>query len=811
MSLTQDVRFGWRSLWKRPAFAVAALLTLALGIGATTAVYSVVRHVLLAPLPYRDADRVAMIWSKWTGFDKTWLSDAEAADYKTHIPAFEDAGAWGVQQVNLTGEGDPARVGSAIVTPNLFSVLGVTPLMGRAFTDAEAAVVPATATILSYGLWQGRYAADPDIVGRTIQLNGRAVEVVGVMPRDFQLPTDYLIDAEEPTRLWLPFRLNVQNRGSHGYHGAARLKPGVTLAQANAELATLTTKWTADGLYPKPMQFSAFAVKASDEVLSAVRPALILVFGAVGCLLLIACANVANLLLVRSESRARELAVRAALGADRSRLIRQLLTESGVLAVLAAVLGVALATGLIAFLRTAKLGGVPRAGSIAIDVPVLLFSIAITLVTLFVFSFVPAVRAARPKLTDALRDGSQQTTTSGRRQRLRSALVIVETAVAVILLAGAVLMARSLWKLQQIDLGFNPDGVLTMRLALPAVQYDTPEKVVGFYNRLLADVRALPGVDRAGLIRLLPLAAPIGDWGLTIENYQPPPGVSTPGDWQVATADGIEALGERLVRGRPLSADDTAGRDNVALVNEAMAAKYWPGQDALDRRFRQGGPDRPWITVVGIVGNVRHNGVTSEIKPKFYRAFDQWHLSTGNPIRNMTLVVRSSQDPSALIGPVRGRIRQLDANLPIAAIRTMDDVVATSIATPRLTSGVLSVFGVLALLLAAIGIYGVLSYVVSQRRQELGIRLAIGAGRQRVLGMVLSNGLSLAAAGVALGLAGAALVLPIFASLLYGVAPYDLATFVVTPVVLLAIAAIAALIPAWRASRLDPMRAIRET
>jgi predicted permease len=559
------------------------------------------------------------------------------------------------------------------------------------------------------------------------------------------------------------------------------------------------------------MQFSAFAVLAKDEVLSAVRPALILVFGAVGCLLLIACANVANLLLVRSESRSRELAVRAALGADRARLIRQLLTESGVLAVLAAILGVGLAAGLIAFLRTVKLGGVPRAESIAIDVPVLLFSIAITVVTLFVFSFVPALRAARPKLTDALRDGSQQTTTSGRRLRLRSALVIVETAVAVVLLAGAVLMARSLWKLQQIDLGFNPDGVLTMRLALPAVQYDTPEKVLGFYDRLLADVRAVPGVERAGLIRLLPLAAPIGDWGLTIEGYQPPPGVNTPGDWQIATDGGIEALGERLVRGRPLSPNDAAGREDVALVNEAMAAKYWPGQDAIGRRFRMGGPDRPWITVAGIVGNVRHNGVTTEIKPKFYRAFGQWHLSSGNPARNMTLVVRTAGDPGTLAGPVRARIRQLDANLPIAAVRTMDDVVGTSIATPRLTSGVLSVFGVLALLLAAIGIYGVLSYVVSQRRQELGIRLAIGAGRQRVLGMVLSSGLTLAAAGIALGLGVAALVLPIFASLLYGVAPYDVATFVVTPVVLIGIAAIAALVPAWRASRLDPMRAIRDT
>ena len=803
-----DARLGWRGLWRQPTFAAAALLTLALGIGATTAVFSVVRHVLLAPLPYRDAERVVVIWSKWRGFDKTWLSDAEANDYRTNISAFEDAGAWSGLQVNLTGDGEPVRIGAAAVTPNLFTVLGADLLMGRPFTEAEAAVNPATATILSYGLWQGRYAGDGSILGRTIQINGRAVEVIGVMSPSFQLPTDYMIDAEEPTRLWLPLQLNLQNRGSHGYYGAARLKPGATVAQANAQLTALTQKWTDTGLYPKPMQFSAFAVPITDEAVGAVRPALLLVFGAVGCLLLIACANVANLLLVRSDARTRELAVRSALGADRWRLVRQLLTESAVLAVAAALLGVALAAGVTTLVR--GLGGVPRSATIGLDVPVLMFAIVLSLTTLVLFSMIPAIRAARPRLTDALRDGSQQMTVSGRRQRLRSALVIGETAVAVILLAGAVLMARSLWKLQQIDLGFDPRGVLTMRLALPATQYDTPEKVVAFYDQLLTDVRALPGVDRAGLIRLLPLAAPIGDWGLTIENYQPPPGVSTPGDWQIATEDGLEALGERVIRGRGLRADDTAGREDVALINEAMAAKYWAGQDPIGRRFRMGGPNRPWITVIGIVGNVRHNGITSEIKPKFYRAFDQWHLSSGGPARNMTLVVRTNGDPLQLSGPVRGRVRQLDANLPIAAVRSMDDVVATSIATPRLTGRVLAVFGGLALLLSAIGIYGVLSFVVSQRRQELGIRLAMGAGRGRVMSMVLSSGVILAVAGLVVGLGIAALVLPLLSGLLYGVEPFDVATFVVTPVVLLVIATVAATIPAWRAARLDPMRTLRE-
>jgi putative ABC transport system permease protein len=805
----QDARLGWRALWRRPGFAIAALLTLALGIGATTSVFSVVRHVLLAPLPYRDADRVVMIWSKWRGFDKTWLSDAEAADYKAQVAAFDDAGAWSVLQVNLTGDGEPVRIGAAAVTSNLFGVLGTEPLIGRQFTDADAAVSPATAAILGYGLWQSRYAGDTSIVGRTIQLNGRAVEVVGVMPPGFQLPTDYVVDAEEPTRLWLPFRLNIQNRGSHGLHGAARLRVGTTVAQANAELSALTAKWTSDGLYPVPMQFSAFALSVTDEALGGVRPALLLLFGAVLCLLLIACANVANLLLVRADARSRELAVRSALGADRARLVRQLLTESGVLALAAAAVGMAIAYGVTAIIRSSRLG-VPRAADVSVDLPVLLFSIVLAVATLAAFSLLPALRAARARLAEALRDGSQQLTAGSRKQRLRTALVVAQTAVAVVLLAGAVLMARSLWKLQEIDLGFDPRGVLTMRLALPAAQYDTPEKVIAFYDRLLAEVRGQPGVSRAGLIRLLPLAAPIGDWGLTIENYQPPPGLNTPGDWQIATEDGIEALGERIVRGRGLAAADTAGRENVALINEAMAARYWAGQDPLGRRFRMGGPDRPWITVVGIVANVRHNGVTAEVKPKFYRAFEQWHLSSGNPARNMTLVVRATGDPMSQVAPIRARIRALDGNLPIAAIRTMDDVIGTSIATPKLTGRVLSIVGLLALTLAAIGMYGVLSYVVSQRRQEFGIRLAIGAGRRRVLGMVLSNGIVLAVLGLGAGLAVAAVVLPFLSGLLYGVEPFDPVTFLVTPAVLLVVATIAAIIPAWRATRVDPIRAIRE-
>jgi predicted permease len=480
------------------------------------------------------------------------------------------------------------------------------------------------------------------------------------------------------------------------------------------------------------------------------------------------------------------------------------------LATMASVVGVGLAYGGLQVLRGSGLSGIPRSGAIAVDAQVLLFSLAITVVTLLLFSLAPALRAARVDVTDALKDGSPNATAGGQRQRLRGALVIAETAMAVILLAGAVLLTRSLWQLQHIDLGFNPAGTLTMRLALPAATYDTPEKVVNFYTRLLEETRATAGVEHAGYVRLLPLAAPIGDWGLRVEGYQPPPGVGTPGDWQVASDGALDAMGERLIAGRDLTPADTIGGQDVALINEAMANKYWNGRDPIGGRFRMGNnTQRPWITVVGIVGNVRHNGITAEVKPKFYRPFGQFHQSTGNPSRNLTLVARTTGDPRALATPLRAHVRTLDPQVPVAAIRTMEDVVNTSIATPRLTGSVLVLFAALALVLAGIGIYGVLSFVVNQRRQELGIRLAIGAARGHVLGLVLRSGLALTGIGIVVGLVIAAIATPLLTPLLHNVTPYDPWTFIVVPLVLLVISAAAALVPAWRASRVDPLTALR--
>jgi putative ABC transport system permease protein len=810
--LFRDLKYAARVLRRQPGFTIAAVLTLALGIGANTAVFSVIQHVLLAPLPYQEPDRVGIIWSKWRGFDKTWVSDDEVVDYRTRTTGFQDVAAWSVGQVNLNGDGEPARVGRAAVTPNVFSVLGVSPLLGRTFTPEEVTPAGDLAVILSYGLWQGRYGGDPSILGRTILLNGKATPVVGVMPDRFKLPTDFVQDAEEPTVLWTPYQLQKNNRGNHGLHAAARLKPGFTMEQANADLLAMTAQLGKEGLYPKDFGFSAFIVSTTDEALASVRQALWLVFGAVSCLLLIACANVANLLLVRAEARARELALRSALGANRFRLVRQLLGEGLWLALGAAALGVSLAYGVVRFIAVAGLTGVPRAADIRIDAPVLLFSIGLTIVTLLIFNLAPSLRAARVDLTDSLKDGSQSATTGGHRLRLRHALVVAETAMAVILLVGALLLTRSLWQLQKIDLGFDPSNTLTMRLALPAASYDTPEKVVAFYDRLLGDVRSIPGVKVAGLMRILPLAAPIGDWGLIVDGYTPPAGLGTPGDWQVVSDGALAAMGERLVDGRDLLPSDTLGTENVAMVNEAMAKKYWEGRNAVGGRFKMGGPKAPWITVVGVVGNVTHNGITTEIKPKFYRAVRQWSQSFadgGNPSRNTTLVVRTTGDPMAAARPIRDRIRQIDAELPVAAIRTLDNIVATSISTPRLTGNVLVLFAGLALLLAGIGIYGVLSYVVNLRRQEIGIRLAIGAAPGQVRREVLNSGMRLTIIGIVGGLGLAALVTPFLKPLLHKVTPTDPLTFGSVAGVLLAVAILASVIPAWRASRVDPLAALR--
>jgi predicted permease len=808
----QDIRLAVRGLLKSPGFAAAALLTLALGIGATSAIFSVVKAVLLTPLPYADADQRVMIWSRWISFDKTWLSDQEIVDYKTFSKTMTDVAGWYSGQQNLTGDGEPVRVGVGFVTANTFDVLGSKPLFGRTFTADEDRPNGPPAVILGHELWQARYGGDRSVLGRKLLLNDVPVEVVGVMPQGFKLPTDFTAEAAEPTQLWRPFQMDMQNlqRGSHGYYAAAVLAPGQSAATATDELRAITQRLTDRGDYPVAMKFTAFALSLDEEIRGELRPAMWLLMGAVAFLLLIACVNVANLLLVRGDARLREMAVRTAIGAAPRRLIRQLFTESLVLAVLGALLGLVLAGAALGALVAIDPTSVPAMSPVTLDATVVVFTLVLAVVTTLVFGLAPVLRTLHVNLVESLREGGQQATLGGRRQRLRGALVAAEVALAVILVIGAGLMIRTLSALGNIDLGFNPEQVLTMRVSVPATRYDTPERVVNFYQQLIDRVRAVGGVQQAGIVRVLPLATTIGDYGVDVEGFEESPGRNAKGDWQIVSDGAFEAMGTRLTRGRWFTSADRSDTQLVAVVNETMARTYWKDGNAVGGRVRIGNMKNPWANVVGIVADERHNGVTGVVKEKFFIPHSQWHLVTGgNIIRNVFVVARTAGDPLAVAGAVRNEIRQLDPNLPVANIRPMREVVSTALATPRLTGFLLGAFAAIALALAAVGIYGVLSYLVSQRTHEIGIRLAIGADRLQVLGMILRQGVTLALAGIVIGVAGAFALTRTMASLLYQVEPSDPVTFAAVPLALIAVAALASYLPALRATRVSPVRALR--
>ncbi len=811
-NLRQDITGAIRGLAKSPGFAAASLITLALGIGATSAIFSVVKAVLMTPLPYASPERTVQIFTRWTAFEKTWIADQEVIDFRNMSKTMTAIGAWGTGQQNLTGDGEPIRVGVGFVTANLFDVLGARPLIGRLMTAQEDVPNGPQVALLGYPLWQSRYGGDPNVVGKTLMINDVPVEVIGVMPEGFRLPTDFNDEAAEPTQLWRPIAWDMtQLSRNHGYYAVATLAPGQSASSATEELRAMTTRLTEQGAYPKAMQFSAFAVPLEEEIRGGIKPAMWLLMGAVGFLLLIACANVANLLLVRGDARLREMAVRTAIGAAPDRLVRQLLTESVVLALLGAVLGLGLASIGLRVLMAIDPTSLPPLAPIRLDWGVVAFTLVLGVITTIVFGLAPALRTLRVNLVESLREGGQATV-GGHRQRLRSLLVVAEVTLAVVLVIGAGLMVKSLAALGRIDLGFQPEQMLTMRVSVPTAAYDTPEKVINFYRQLNEKVRALPGVESAGFMRVLPLATTIGDYGLDVEGFQESPGVNAKGDWQIATDGVFEAMGARLMRGRWFDKGDTEQSQAVAVINETMARTYWKNpEDAIGGQIRVGGGmSRPWVTVVGMVADERHNGITGVVKEKFFIPHSQWHIATsGSLIRGGFLVVRTTGDPMALAGSVRAQVRTLDPNIPVANIRPMTEVVTTSLATPRLTGFLMGTFAAIALILAAVGIYGVLSYLVARRTHEIGIRLAVGADRMQVLKMVLKQGLALAGAGIAAGLVAAFGLTRLMQSLLYQVRPSDPETFVIVSLALVAVAILASAVPAYRATRVSPLVALR--
>lgn len=814
--LRRDMALSLRSALRRPAFAALVVGTLALGVGATTTLIGVVRAVLIAPLPYQNPDGVAVIWSAWRGFDQTWLSWDEYEAWDADIRSFADVGLFTDGSLTLTDGDSPERIRFGQVGATVFPILGVTPTLGRNFSSAEDAPNGDRVIILSHDLWERRFSADPALIGRTIAVNGSGATVIGVMPPDFKLPLDF--GGDGPTLAWMPLAtdaaaegatpgpaFNADGGGSHNYFAVARLATGATIASANRDLTAKVAELRRAGIYPEGMQFRAFAVSVDDQVTGRIRPVLLITMGAVVLLLLIACANVAALLLVRGEHRRRELAVRVALGAGRARLTRLLLTESMVLALLGGGGGIVLAVAGAAAVRRLAPAALPRIGDTRVDLLVLLCAVAVTVITALLAGMLPALHAARVDPAGELKEGGRSATAGGARLRWRQTLVTSEIALAVVLVAGAGLMVRTVRSLVSIDRGFDGRGVLTMHISTPSTWYTDSMQVANFWQQLTARVAALPEVISVGGARQLPLGSEMGDWGLRVEGYQPPPNQGAPGDWQVVLPGYFETMGLRLVQGRFLDARDDMAAPPAMVVNTTLVKAYLGDRPALGNRVRIGGnPGAPWYTIVGVVDDVRHNGLTTTVKPQFYATLAHFALSPGNTRRSMHLVVRSSGDARTLVEPIRRQIRELDPRLPVSDVRLMDAVIDGSIAEQRFAMRLLSVFGLLALGLAAVGVFGVVSQVVAQRSHEFGIRAALGAAPGAVVAMSLGSGLRQVAVGLAIGLVVAAGAGRLLGALLHGVGSADPLTLVTVALVAALATVAASAVPAWRAARRSP-------
>ena len=819
--LRQDIRFGWASLRRRKGFTGVVVLTLALGIGATTTLFAVVKAVLLKPLPYGSPEGIAVVWSSWKGFPQTWLSYDEFEAWNSEIKSFNGVGLFTDNPLLLTDGDAPERVRSGQITADVFRILGVSPILGRHFTAEEDRPNGPRIIALGYELWQRRYAGDPSIIGRAIQVNGAASTVVAVLPEGFRLPLDFGSDGK--TEAWVPLATDAAsegavpgpafdpNGGSHNWYGVARLAPGATIEGANRELDAFVVRLVKDNIYPRDMQFRAFAVAVTDQVTGAIRRALLILFGAVGFVLLIACANVAGLLLVRGEGRRRELAVRVALGAGTRRLTRLLIAESGVLAALGGAAGVGLATlGLWLVRRTAP-AGLPRLAEAHIDGVLLVFTLGVTGIAALLCGVLPALQAGRVAPANELKEGGRAATAGAGKLRWRQTLVTVEIAMAVTLVVGAGLMIRSVANLFAIDAGFDPKGVVSMRVSLPSAWYQDSVRTVAFWDELQRRVATIQSVKNVGAVRLLPLASEMGDWGLQVEGYTPPPNQGTPGDWQVVTPGYFETMRLRIVSGRALEARDDFQGSLAMVVNKRFNEKYVAGRDPLGKRVRIGGSDSGLTyAIVGVVDDVRHNALTREVKAQFYVTLAQFARAPGNTLRSMTLVARTDQTPRSLISPLRAVIREMDPRLPVYDVRTMEEVVGTSIAEPRFAMQLLGLFGALALVLSAIGIFGIVSQVVTSRSHEFGIRAALGAKPRQLVKLSLTAGLRQAAVGLTLGIAVALMLTRAMGQLLHGVKPTDPITLVGVVVVTGLVVLIASAAPARRAGNTQPGAVLHE-
>lgn len=802
-SLLRDLKFSARSLLKRPALTIIATVTLAIGIGANSAIFSTINALLLKPLPFPDPEHIVAIWEKIPsrGVERNEVSLANYLDWNSRNQTFEQLGFYRWWSPNLTGSDSPEHVQGFLVTANFLDIVGVKPLLGRGFSADQNQPGKDAVAVLTYSLWQRRFGGDPNIVDKTILTNGITRTVIGVMPPEFNYP--------KGAEIYAPFQITpelARSRGSHSFLGIGRLKPGVSLRGAQADLNQIAGQL--EKQYPETNTGRGVVVyPVLEDTVRMYSTALWVMMAAVGFVLLIGCANVANLMLARATGRQREIALRAALGASRLRIVRQLLTESVLLGLAGGVLGILVAYWGVDAIRTASPGDAARFAPgwnhLGINLPVLAFTLLISVLSGLLFGLAPAWQLSKPDLTSSLKEGGRQATSSSRR--LRGLLVVSEVALSLMLLVSAGLMLRSFMRLVGTDPGFNADNLLTMNLILPAAKYKDEPQRAAFYTELVRRLGAMPGVESAAAVNYLPLGGSNSSDTFLVEGLpEPPPGQEFVGRYRVCTPDYFRTMGIPVLKGRSFTEQDRSGATPVVIVNETLARKYWPGADPIGKRMRFTGPidKSPWIQVVGVVKDVKHE-LNLPVTEDYYlpHAQDPWNA--------MVLVAKTKVDPLALAAVAREEVRAMDKDQPVFDVRTMREVRALSLALYSFSSIMLTVFGGVALLLAAIGIYGVMFYAVTQRTQEIGIRMALGARARDVVRLVLRNGMGLALIGVAVGLAGAFGLTRLLRSLLVGVEPTDAITFSVVTAILLLIALVACYIPARRATKVDPLVALR--
>jgi putative ABC transport system permease protein len=808
-TLLQDLRYAVRVLFKSRALTAVALLTLALGIGVNSAIFSVVNAIVLRPLPYPRSEELMVIWGNLhkPGLEEIEISALELRDFQQQSQAFEHIAAYSTDGLNLTGVDQPERLRGAAISANLFPALGVQPHLGRNITAEEDRYGNDRVVILSYALWQRRFGGDPGVINRTIQLDGRTMNVAGVMPADFHFP-------DRETEVWIPLAfepdlLEENNRGSHFLNVIVRLKAGVTPAQAQADLNTITARLSSEHTGTYRGGFSTTIRSLHEDLVGDLRRAMLVLLGAVGLVLLIACANVAHLRLASATSRYREFAIRAALGARRGRVVRQFLTESVLLSLVGGAVGLGLAVWLVRVLVLLIPKNTPRVEEIRLDYRVVLFTLGTSLLTGISFGLAPAFQAARTNLNDVLKEAGRTGSDTSRRLRLRNLLVVSEFALSLVLLIGAGLMVKSLLRLQEVKPGFEPAKLMTMRIALPATKYENFKQSHAFFEQLFDRLAARPEIESVGAINLLPFGGGGGDRSFSIEDQPIVAGHARPDEQVRFVSPGyFHTMQIPLLSGRDFTRRDLPDTPQVAIVNSAFARKFWSDGNALGKRISFSANNPKWYEIVGIVGNVKHRGLDIADSPELYIPVFQPLFADGY-VPPLYVAVRTVNDPALAGGVMRGEVAAIDRDQPVYSLLTMDQRIADSVAPRRFNMFILGLFASLALVLAAIGIYGIMAFSVAQRTHEIGVRMALGASGSDVLKLVLSNGFKLALIGIVVGLLAAFAATRVLSSLLYGVSATDPAIFIIDAMLLAVAALLACYIPARRATKVDPLVALR--